>query len=308
MENQNFESTLAKQALTEQRKSRRWGIFFKSLTLVYLVVFIVTVNAWLGDEDDVEVGRHTAVVDLDGVIAAGSTANADDVISGLEHALESKNSVGVILRINSPGGSPVQSAIINQEIRRLRANHPDKPIVAVVEDLCASGGYYAAVATQTIYVSQASIVGSIGVRLDGFDLSKAMESLGIQRRLLTAGENKGFLDPFQPMQADQKQHALNLLANIHQQFIDAVKEGRSGKLATDESLFSGLIWTGEQGIQLGLVDSLGTVNSVARDVFQAEKVVNYSVREGLGERLARRLGTSISESLFKSMFYKDVLN
>ena len=308
MENQNFESSLAKQALTEQRKSRRWGIFFKSLTLVYLVVFLVTVNEWLGDEDGVEVGRHTAVVDLDGVIAAGSTANADDVISGLEHALESKNSVGVILRINSPGGSPVQSAIINQEISRLRTNHPDKPIVAVVEDLCASGGYYAAVATQTIYVSQASIVGSIGVRLDGFDLSKAMESLGIQRRLLTAGENKGFLDPFQPMQADQRQHALDLLANIHQQFIDAVKQGRSGKLAKDESLFSGLIWTGEQGIQLGLVDSLGTVNSVAREVFQAEKVVNYSVREGLGERLARRLGTSFSESLFKSIFYTDLLN
>ncbi len=293
---QDLINRLAFAAVDEQRRTRRWGIFFKFLFFAYLVVILFLYTPRV----DLEPGahaRHTALVEMKGIIAADAVANAEDVITGLRAAFENENAAGVILHINSPGGSPVQSGYIHDEIQRLRAKYPETPLYAVLGDVCASGGYYVAVAADQVYADKASIVGSIGVRMDGFGFVGAMDKLGIERRLITAGENKGFLDPFRPVKEDDVEHVKTLLADIHQQFINVVKTGRGDRLKNDPKLFSGYIWTGEQAIELGLVDALGSPAQVARDVIGAETVVDYTPAESLLERISKGIGTSLGHGI-----------
>jgi protease-4 len=287
---------LATAGLREQTRARRWGIFFK-LTALALVLFIVfaALGAWSGGER-LCLDKCTAIVDLQGEIDATGRASADNVIAGLQAAFKNKGTQGVVLRINSPGGSPVQAGEINDEIRRLRAKYPDTPIYAVVEELCASGAYYVAVAADRIYVDKASMVGSIGVIINGFGFVGAMDKLGIERRAITAGENKAFLDPFSPLSEKQKAYAEQLLAEIHQQFIDVVKAGRGDRIKESPELFSGLVWNGTRSIELGLTDALGSVRSVARDVVKAEDLVDFTVQENVAERVARRFGATMGRS------------
>jgi protease IV len=284
-------------ALEEQRTKRRWGIFFKLAVLAYFVAVLVLVVDWGAGTEKLVDGKHTAIVSLHGTIEAKGDASAENIIGSLQSAFEDKGTAGVVLRINSPGGSPVQSGIIYDEIKRLRSKYPEVPLYAVVEDMCASGGYYVAAAADSIYVDKASIVGSIGVLMDGFGFTGSMDKLGVERRLLTAGENKGFLDPFSPQDARQKEHAQVLLNDIHQQFIEVVRAGRGKRLKETPEIFSGLMWTGAQSVKLGLADGFGTVDSVARDVIKAEKTVDYSVRENIAERFAKRLGADMAKSL-----------
>jgi protease-4 len=286
---------LALSAIQEQRRARHWSILFKTLGFLYLFIVLFVVVGWFG-EDGVSIKEHTALVDLQGVIAADQ-ASADSVIGGLQNAFEDKKTRGVILRINSPGGSPVQAGQIHDEIRRLRAKYPQVPLYAVVDDICASGGYYVAAAADRIYVDKASIVGSIGVLMDGFGFTQTMQKLGVERRLLTAGENKGFLDPFSPVDPKQEAYARQMLEEIHGQFINVVKQGRGKRLKETPEMFSGLVWSGEKSIQLGLADGLGSVESVARDVIKAEDIVDFTQREGLAERLAGRLGATMAKAL-----------
>ncbi|MGO8756232.1 MAG: S49 family peptidase [Gallionellaceae bacterium] len=301
-DNQNWERSvlekLAMSAVQEQRRARHWAIFFKTLAFIFLFLMFFLYMGWIGGgtEARLGLGKHTALVDLEGEIAADSTASADNVISGLQDAFKDSKTKGVILRINSPGGSPVQAGYINDEMRRLRAKYPKIPLYVVVEDMCASGGYYVAAAADKIYVNKASIVGSIGVLMDGFGYTGTMEKLGVERRLLTAGENKGFLDPFSPMSEKQKQFAQSMLDDIHQQFINVVKQGRGKRLKEIPGLFSGLFWTGDKSIELGLADAIGSVDSVARDVIKAEDIVDYTNREGVAERLARKFGAGMASA------------
>jgi protease-4 len=287
---------LATSSLAEQRRARRWGIFFKFLTFAYLVGILILYTPSIDMDADGN-KRHTALVELKGVISADSETNADNVVTGLRDAFENKNTAGVILRINSPGGSPVQSGYINDEIARLRTKYPDIPIYAVISDICASGGYYVAAATDTIYANKASIVGSIGVRMDGFGFVGAMEKLGIERRLLTAGEHKGFLDPFQPSKESDVAHINKLLADIHSQFISVVRTGRGDRLKETPELFSGFVWTGEQAIDLGLVDELGSASYVARDVIGAETIVDYTPEEDLFKKFSKKFGTAMGRGV-----------
>lgn len=246
--------------------------------------------------------KHTALVDLNGVIAAGSKASADKVIASLQAAFKDKNTQGVVLRINSPGGSPVQAGYINDEIHRLRGEYKDIPLYVVVQDICASGGYYVATAADKIYVDKASIVGSIGVLMDGFGFTGAMEKLGVERRLITAGENKGFLDPYSPMNPEQKKYAKDMVDEIHQQFISVVRAGRGKRLKESPEMFSGLVWSGEKSVGMGLADGLGSLESVARDVVKAETIVDFTEAESLSEQLTRRLGTTAAESFVNGLF------
>ena len=287
---------LAHSALDEQRKSRNWGIFFKTLTFLYLFALLFIAFGWLGGRET-PTGDHTALIELNGVIAADTHANADVISQGLRDAFENKGTKGVILRINSPGGSPVQAGTINTEIHRLRQKYPKIPLYAVVEDICASGGYYVAVAADQIYVDRASLVGSIGVLMDGFGFTGTMEKLGVERRLLTAGENKGFLDPFSPMNAAQREYAQKMLREIHQQFIEVVRKGRGKRLKEGPDTYSGLVWTGQRSIELGLADALGSVDYVAREVIKAEKIVDFTPRENLAERFAKRFGAAMGNAL-----------
>lgn len=282
---------LAYAALDEQKARRRWGVFFKLFMAVYLVSVLLAFTD-IGGNDEQQKGPHTGLVYFKGTLEEGTDASADNLNAALRSAFADKNTAGVVLRINSPGGSPVQAGIVNDEIRRLRQLYPDKPLFAVVEDMCASGGYYVAAAADKIYVNKASLIGSIGVLMDGFGFAGVMEKLGVERRLLTAGENKGFLDPFSPQEKRQKQHAQVLLDEIHQQFIQVVRDGRGTRLKETPDMFSGLVWTGSQSIALGLADDLGSVESVARDVIKAEKIVDYSMKENIAERVAKRLGAS----------------
>ena len=283
-------------AITEQRRARYWGILFKSLGFIYLFVILFIGVGWIGKKES-RPEKHTAMVELRGVIAADTRASADIIMSGLQEAFEDKRTQGVILRINSPGGSPVQAGHINDEIRRLREKYPKIPLYAVIEDICASGGYYVAVAADRIYVDKASIIGSIGVLIDGFGFTGTMEKLGVERRLLAAGDNKGFLDPFSPVVESQRAHAEKMLGEIHQQFITVVKNGRGTKLKDTPELFSGLIWAGEKSIELGLADELGGVDYVAREVVKAEDIVDFTPRENFAERLAKRFGAGMGEAL-----------
>ncbi|MSQ50502.1 MAG: S49 family peptidase [Betaproteobacteria bacterium] len=288
---------LATEALKEQRRGRRWGIFFKLLTFAYLTVVLIVAMGWRVDGDSMSGGKHTALVDIAGVIAARGDASAERVTSALQSAFKDKNTQGVILRINSPGGSPVQAGIIYDEIRRLRAAHPSIPMYAVVEDICASGGYYIAAAADRIYVDKASIVGSIGVIMDGWGFTGVMQKLGVERRVLAAGENKAFLDPFSPLEENHKKHAQTLLADIHAQFIDVVRKGRGKRLKETPDMFSGLIWTGATSVEVGLADGLGSLEWVAREVVKAEQIVDFTEKQNLAERFARRFGAVLAESL-----------
>jgi protease-4 len=288
---------IALESLKETRAKRRWGIFFKLAGLAYLVAVLFLVVDWSAPEKPSPDGRHTALVNVRGTIEAGGEASAEKINAALQSAFEDKGTAGVILRINSPGGSPVQAGIVHDEIRRLREKHPDIRLYAVVEDMCASGGYYIAAAADRIFVDKASVVGSIGVLMGGFGFTEAMQRVGVERRLLTAGENKGFFDPYSPWSAKQKAHAETLLREIHEQFIGAVRKGRGDRLRETPEMFSGLIWTGSQSLMLGLADDFGTVDSVARDVIEAENVIDYSVRENIAERVAKRLGAGVAQSV-----------
>ena len=288
---------LALEALAEQRRGRRWGIFFKLLGFSYLVVILILALG-LGQGDHVaDDAKFTALVDLTGVIKAKGDANAENVITGLQAAFEDKHTAGVILRINSPGGSPVQSGIINDEMQRLRAKYPAIPLHVVVEDVCASGGYYVAAAADKIFVDKASIVGSIGVLMDGFGFTGTMEKLGVERRLLTAGESKGFLDPFSPQNEHHKDHARQLLGEVHDQFINVVRKGRGKRLKESPEMFSGLMWSGAKSIELGLADGYGTVDSVARDVIKAADVRDFSVKQNFAEKFAKQFGADMAEGM-----------
>jgi protease IV len=287
---------LAFATLDEQRRRRRWSIFFKVLGFAYLFVVLFKVVDWDVATEHQE--RHTAMVNFQGVIDAKGESSAEKLIAALQGAFEEKNSVGVILRINSPGGSPVQAGLVNDEIRRLRSKYPDKPLHVVVEDLCASGGYYVAAAADRIFVNKASIVGSIGVLMDGFGFTGLMDKVGVERRLMTAGENKGILDPFSPTNEKQKTHVQGMLADIHKQFIEVVRQGRGQRLKETPEMFSGLMWTGAQSIAMGLADDYGSVESVARDVFKAEKILDYSVRDNIAERFAKKLGAGAVSSFW----------
>ena len=278
---------LALEALAEQRLSRRWRIGINLAWLLLLFLLLFAILGWIGGKRDVSpLEKHTALVELKGVIASDSKASADKIISALQHAFKDKNTQGVVLRIDSPGGSPVQAGYINDEIRRLRAKHKEIPLYVVVQDICASGGYYVAAAADKIFVDKASIVGSIGVLMDGFGFTGAMEKLGVERRLVTAGSNKGFLDPFSPVNAEQQKYAQQMVAEIHQQFVKVVKDGRGARLKETPEMFSGLVWSGEKSVANGLADGLGGLEYVARDVIKAEQVVDFTVSLVLGDRLS----------------------
>lgn len=295
---------VALQAIREQRRARQWSTLFKLLWFGFAFLVLAALLGWVGNPDketaSMSAGRHTAVVDLQGVIASGGKASAERVIKGLNRAFKDRNTAGVLIRINSPGGSPVQAGYVNDEIRRLRASHPEIPLYAVVEDLCASGGYYVAVAADRIYVDKASLVGSIGVIMGGFGFVGAMDKLGIERRAYTAGENKDFLDPFVPENPAHRAHAQQMLGEIHEQFIKVVRQGRGTRLKETPETFSGLIWTGEKSIELGLADGLGSAEYVAREVIKAEKLVDYTPDENYLELFSRRLGTSFGATFARA--------
>lgn len=292
---------LALESVAEQRRRRRWSIFFRLIGFAYLGMLAFALIDWSSLFSQAEHRKHTALVEMTGVIAPNGEVSAERIISSLQSAFDDGNTQGVILKINSPGGSPVQSGIINDEIHRLRAMYPDKPIYAVVEDICASGGYYVAVATDRIYVDKASIVGSIGVLMDGFGFTGLMDKVGVERRLLTAGENKGFLDPFSPQDERQKEHARELLGDVHQQFIDVVRKGRGDRLKESPDLFSGLMWTGSRSIELGLADDLGSVEYVAREVVKAGDIVDFTQRQNIAERFAKQFGANLGESVTQAL-------
>jgi protease IV len=284
---------LAFAALNEQRATRRWKTFVRLSWLLFFVflVWLVLFRDPTAHDATIE---HTAVVEIKGEIASGADASAEFVNAALRAAFEDSSAKAVVLLIDSPGGSPVQAGMMNDEIRRLKAKYP-KPVYAVVEETCASAAYYIAVAADEIYVDKASIVGSIGVLMDGFGFTGLMEKLGVERRLLTAGENKGFLDPFKPVDVEQRAFAQAMLDQIHQQFITVVKEGRGDRLKETPDMFSGLFWSGEQAVQLGLADQLGNLDFVAREVVKTEEIVDYTRRENVAERLAKRFGAALGE-------------
>lgn len=292
---------LSTASLKEQRRARRWGIFFKSLFFFYLFFLLYMGVKEQGLSEASRTKEHTAMVEVNGLISDATKAKADTIIEGLRDAFDDENTKGVVLRINSPGGSPVQSDYVYREIKRLRTLHKDIPLYAVIVDVGASGAYYIASAADNIYVNPASIVGSIGVLMNGFGFTGAMDKLGVERRLLTAGESKGMLDPFTPLQEDEVAHVKGLLNTIHQQFITAVKEGRGERLKDDPQLFSGKFWTGEQSIELGLADAIGDVDYVAREVIKVEDVVDYTAKPDLFKRFADRLGMSMANVLSEQL-------
>ena len=288
---------LALASLREQRRTRNWGIFFKLITFLYLFILLFIALGWIEDGRVRIAEKHTALIDLRGMITPDSMSNADKVNASLRSAFQDKNTKGVVLRINSPGGSPVQAGYINDEIRRLRTKYPDIPLYAVVGDICASGGYYVAVAADKIFVDKASLIGSIGVLIDGFGFTGTLEKLGIERRLLTAGENKNFLDPFAPLDPIQKEHATHLLREIHEQFIQVVKQGRGERLKEAPEIFSGIVWTGQKSIDLGLADEMGNAEYVAREIIQAEVLVDFTPHEGLSDLFSKRFGQIVFNML-----------
>lgn len=294
---------IALRALDEQRRARHWSTLIRLLWLTLLFLVVAAALGWIGgsDKEPLRTGKHTALVDLRGIIGVESRASADKMNAALGAAFKDKQTQGVVLRINSPGGSPVQSGYINDEIRRLRAKYPDVPVHAVVEDLCASGGYYVAVAADRIYVDKASLVGSIGVIMGGFGFTGAMEKLGVDRRSYAAGENKDFLDPFAPENPVHKEHAKRMLEEIHQQFIAVVRKGRGKRLKESPEIFSGLVWTGERAVELGLADGYGSLNSVARDVIKAERVVDFTPEENYFEQWSKRLGAGAAQSAVRAL-------
>jgi protease-4 len=288
---------LATAALKEQRRARLWGIFFKLLTFAYVTFVLLMAFDWEGRTDVAGGRKHTAMVEVSGLIGPGSDSSAERINTALLAAFKDKNTQGVVVRINSPGGSPVQAQTIYDEMRRLRKKYPDIPLYAVVEDVCASGGYFVAAGADRIYVGKASIVGSIGVLMNGFGFTGLMEKLGIERRLITAGENKGMLDPFSPVDEKDVKHVRAMVDDIHQQFIAVVREGRGKRLKETPDMFSGLIWTGQKSVELGLADGIGSIEYVAREVVKAELIVDFTQKENLAEKFARRFGAGAASAL-----------
>lgn len=286
-------------SVQEQRRSRRWGIFFKLLTFIYLFGALALFSPSLSLKESAGSGGHTALVEVRGMIADQEMASADNIVGSLRAAFKDKHTKGVVLRINSPGGSPVQSGYIYDEIRRLRGEHPNIKVYAVITDLGASGAYYIASAADEIYADKASLVGSIGVTAASFGFVEAMGKLGVERRVYTAGEHKAFLDPFQPQKESEVRFWREVLDVTHQQFINSVRQGRGERLKDKEypELFSGLVWSGEQALQLGLVDALGSASYVAREVVGEEKLVDFTVRENPLDRFAKKFGGSVAERI-----------
>jgi protease-4 len=284
----------------EQRRARRWGIFFKFLTFTYLFIMLALFIPFAGFRGEVSSeGVHTALIEVKGTIAADQEASADNIVGALRKAFDDADTKAVVLRINSPGGSPVQSGYIYDEIKRLRGLHPEIKLYAVISDLGASGAYYIASAADTIYADKASLVGSIGVTAASFGFVETMQKLGVERRVYTSGEHKAFLDPFQPAKEEETRFWQQVLDTTHEQFINSVKQGRGDRLKVEghPELFSGLVWSGEQALGLGLIDGLGSASFVARDVVGAEKLVDYTVEESPLDRFTKRLGTSVAEHL-----------
>lgn len=287
---------LAFSALAEQKTARRWSTLFKGLTFGYLFILLLMALGVFNDGKKT-FDTHTALIDISGVIEAGGEVNADAVMNSLHDAYDSKGTKGIILRINSPGGSPVQAGIINDEIKRQKKLHPNIPVYAVVEDICASGGYYIAAAADKIFVDKASIVGSIGVLMDGYGFTETMKKVGVERRLMTAGENKAMLDPFSPVNPKHQELAQAMLNEVHEQFKTVVREGRGSRLKETPEVFSGLFWSGEQSIKLGLADALGSADYVAREIIKQEEIVDFTYQEDFASRIAKRIGASVSATL-----------
>lgn len=300
---------VAMAGINEQRTWRRWNIFFKlaGLLLLLLLILLVIGSSISKDVRLTKAKEYTALVDIKGIIMAGADASADNVVSALKDAFKDKKVKGIVLRCNSPGGSPVQSSYIFNEIKRLRGLHKDKPIYAVASDLCASGGYFIISAADAIYANKSSLVGSIGVRMDSFGVVEAMKKIGVESRQLTAGEHKAILDPFQPRKPEEEAFLKKMLATTHQHFIDAVKTGRGDRLKDDPDIFSGLFWTGEDAKALGLVDGFGSTSYVAREIIKADEIVNFSPKKDLLQRLSDRVATGISSMLLKSKINQTVL-
>jgi len=300
---------LAMSTIREQRSRRRWSIFFRLLTLALVLggaALIYTTVKGLGADNSAS-EPHIAMIKIEGTIDADGDAGSERIVAALQAAFGDSGTRAVVLRINSPGGSPVQSGIISDEIHRLRAANADKPVYAVIEDLGASGAYYIAAAADQIYVNRASLVGSIGVIMEGFGAVEAMQRLGIERRVIKAGDNKALLDPFQPRDAVQVAHATQMVNEIHQQFISAVRQGRGDRLRETPDMFSGLVWTGARSVELGLADGLGTVDSVARDLVQVDTIVDYTVRDSVAERFAKRVGVAFGAGAFRAAFQGSAL-
>jgi protease-4 len=288
---------VALRALDEQRRARQWNALFRLAWFGLTLLVFAAIMGWIGKPDKEGVaaasGRHTALVELEGVIAPGGKASAERMIKALDRAFKDTGTQGVVLRINSPGGSPVQAQTIYDEMRRLRRKYPDIPLYAVVEDICASGGYFVAAGADRIYVAKSSLVGSIGVLMNGFGFTGLMDKLGIERRLITSGENKGMLDPFSPLSDQHRGYAQAMLDEIHQQFIKVVRDGRGKRLKETPETFSGLFWSGEDAVKLGLADRFGNLDYVAREVVKAEEVIDYTPKENVAEKLAKKFGASI---------------
>lgn len=287
---------LAFAALNEQKTARRWSTLFKMLAFAYILVLILMALGIVHNGKKTY-ESHTALIDIAGVIAPGGEVSADAVLSSLRDAYDNKATKGIILRINSPGGSPVQAGIINDEIKRLRKLHSNIPVYAVVEDVCASGGYYIAAAADKIYVDKASIVGSIGVLMDGYGFTEVMKKVGVERRLMTAGENKAMLDPFSPVNPKHQELAQAMLDEVHEQFKTVVRQGRGNRLKETPEVFSGLFWSGEQSIKLGLADALGSADYVAREVIKEENIVDFTYQDDFASRIAKRIGASVSTAI-----------
>jgi protease-4 len=298
---------IAMESLVQHKSSRRWSIFFKLVSLIYLgwVLFFVLSSS---SNSSIATGDFTALITLNGEIGVDSEVSAINIKTSLKEVYENPGTKALILAINSPGGSPVQSGIINDEINRYKALHPKIPVYAVIEDICASGGYYIAVAADKIFVDKASIVGSIGVLMNGFGFDKAIKSLGIERRLITAGENKAILDPFLPVQPKQREFMQELLKEVHNQFIEVVKKGRRNKLANNPEIFSGLFWSGESAINLGLADGYGDIDLVAREIIGYEKIIDFTTQSNFADRFAKKLGASIGSSLSNDILNNNLKN
>jgi len=290
---------IALSVLGEQRIARRWGIFFKSITFFYL--FVLLFLAFGAMHTKSSSGSHTALIEINGVIGEKDEVNAKDFFESIQRAYESRGTKGIVLKINSPGGSPVQAGMINDEIKRQKKLHPHIPVYAVVEDICASGGYYIAVAADEIFVDKASIVGSIGVLMDGFGFTDTMKKVGVERRLMTAGSNKAILDPFSPINPKQQVFVQDMLNEVHQQFIKVVKDGRGSRLKESPEIFTGLFWNGEAAVRLGLADGFGNYDYVAREIIKSEEVVDFTTYEGFADRFARKFGASFGSSINESL-------
>ena len=297
---------LVQEIVREQRAKRRWSIFFKCAFIVLIIIFFLMIKS-IGSSGDKSVPDkpHTAMIEVKGTISPTTTSSAKNLVKAIGKAFDEPQAKGIILKMNSPGGSPVQSGMVYDEIMRQKKLHPDKPVYAVVEDICASGSYYIAAAADRIYVDKASLVGSIGVLIDGFGVNRLMDKVGIERRLLTAGKYKGFLDTFSPQSPEQVAYAKKMLGKIHEQFITAVKEGRGKRLKNDSRLFTGLVFVGEEAVTLGLADGFGTIRSVAENEIKAKEVVNYTIKENFGDRILKKFGTAVGYGAVKAGLDKE---